>query len=159
MKTLRVVACLLIATSLSAKPAVKRPKILGIADVSYFVSDLAKSRAFYEDFLGYQEAFTLPNDSGGVRVAFVKINDHQFLELDNEKDRGEGQLEHTGFYTDNAEQMRRYLGAHLVTVPSAVTSASDGSAYFDVKDPEGNEVQFVQPPQHPNRPEAPTHSR
>jgi catechol-2,3-dioxygenase len=72
MKTLRVLACLLIATSLSAKPAVKRPKILGIADVSYFVSDLAKSRAFYEDFLGYQEAFTLPNWRRAVAMASAR---------------------------------------------------------------------------------------
>ena len=41
--------------------------------------------------------------------------------------------------------MRRYLGAHNVAVPPAVSRASDGSQYFEVKDPEGNEVEFVQP--------------
>jgi catechol 2,3-dioxygenase-like lactoylglutathione lyase family enzyme len=143
MKTLRVLGCLLIATSLSAKP-VARPKILGLANVSYFVSDLAKSRAFYEDFLGYQEAFTLPNSSGGVRVAFVKINDHQFLELDNEKDHGEGQLEHTAVYTDNAEQMRRYLASQGVQVPPKVMKDETGNKSFEVKDPDGHLLEFVQ---------------
>ena len=44
--------------------------------------------------------------------------------------------------------MRKYLHAHGVEVPSAVTIASDGSQYFEVKDPEGNKIQFVQPPAH-----------
>ena len=30
-----------------------------------------------------------------------------------------------------------------------MTKGSDGSQYFEVKDPEGNRVQFVQPPAHP----------
>jgi len=45
--------------------------------------------------------------------------------------------------------MRKYLEAHGVAVPSSVTKGSDGSEYFEVKDPEGNRVQFVQPPAHP----------
>jgi len=59
---------------------------------SIFVSDLAKARAFYEDFLGYEEAFTLPKADGTVQIAFVKINDHQYVELVNEPNKGEGQL-------------------------------------------------------------------
>jgi catechol-2,3-dioxygenase len=30
---------------------VKRPRVLGLAHVALFVSDLQKARAFYEDFL------------------------------------------------------------------------------------------------------------
>src|SRR5947209_13872666 len=42
--------------------------------------------------------------------------------------------------------MRLYLKAHRTVVPDAVTKSSDGSQYLEVKDPEGNRVQFVQPP-------------
>jgi catechol 2,3-dioxygenase-like lactoylglutathione lyase family enzyme len=45
--------------------------------------------------------------------------------------------------------MRRYLAEHHIDVPPAVTRGSDGSQYFEVKDPEGNRVQFVEPPTRP----------
>jgi catechol 2,3-dioxygenase-like lactoylglutathione lyase family enzyme len=99
----------LLCLSLAAQAPVARPKVFGVAHYSIFVSDLAKARAFYEDFLGYEEAFTLPKGDGTVQMAFVKINDHQFVELVNEPNRGEGQLNHFGLYTDDVERMRLYL--------------------------------------------------
>jgi len=144
MKFFRLLPCLLIAVSLSAKPPVKRPMILGLANVSYFVSDLAKARTFYEGLLGYQEAFTLPNTSGGVGRVFIKINDHQFLELNTDKNRGEGQLDHTAVYTDNAEQMRRYLASKGVQVPAKVAADETGDKSFLVTDPDGHLLEFIQ---------------
>ena len=41
--------------------------------------------------------------------------------------------------------MRKYLAAKSWKVPAAVTRGSDGSRWFDVLDPEGNKIQFVQP--------------
>jgi hypothetical protein len=62
----------LICLSLPAQTPPARPKVLGVAHYSIFVSDLQKARAFYEDFLGYEEAFTLPKADGTVQMAFVK---------------------------------------------------------------------------------------
>ena len=107
----------LMCLSLSAQAPPARPKVLGLAHYSIFVSDLAKARAFYEDFLGYEEAFTLPKADGTVQMAFVKINDHQYLELLNEPNKGEGQLNHLGLYTDDVERMRQYLASRGVKVP------------------------------------------
>jgi len=88
-----------------------RPKILGVAHLAIYVKDLDKTRKFYEDFLGYGEPFTLPKKGGGggVRIAFVKVNDNQYFEIFNEADRGEGQLNHISFYTDNADRMLKNL--------------------------------------------------
>ena len=41
----------------------------------------------------------------GTRIVFVKVNDHQYIEIFNETDRGEGQLNHISFYTENADRM------------------------------------------------------
>jgi lactoylglutathione lyase len=68
---------LLLCVSLSGQAPPARPKVFGVAHYSIFVSDLARTRAFYEDFLGYQEAFTLPKPDGSVQMVFLKINDHQ----------------------------------------------------------------------------------
>ncbi len=58
-------------------------------------------------------------------------------------------LDHVGYTTADAEAMRAYLAGRKVKVPARVTSASDGSKWFEVTDPEGNRVQFVQPPAAP----------
>ena len=83
LKRMRYFFGFLMCVSLSAQAPPARPKVFGVAHYSIFVSDLAKARAFYEDFLGYEEAFTLPKADGTVQVAFVKINDHQYVELVN----------------------------------------------------------------------------
>ena len=61
--------------------------MLGIAHMALFVSDLAKARVFYQDFLGFEEAFKLPKPDGSDRIAFIKINDEQYLELFDEPPR------------------------------------------------------------------------
>lgn len=51
--------------------------------------------------------------------------------------------------------MRKYLAAKGWNTPSRVERGSDGSRWFTVLDPEGNEVEFVQPPAHPRPVDAP----
>ena len=97
-----------------------RPKILGVAHLAVFVSDLPKARAFYGDLLGFDEPFTLPKPDGSVDIAFVKINDRQWIELFNQPSAGEGQLNHIAIYTDNADGMRDYLASQGVAVPETV---------------------------------------
>jgi len=52
---------------------------------------LAKTRQFYEDFPRMAEPFTLPQRTVAECGSFSsKSNDHQYFEIFNEKDRGEG---------------------------------------------------------------------
>jgi len=58
---------------LRAADTLERPKILGIAHIAFYVSDLAKARSFWTDFLRYEECFHLNRkDSNDVRIAFIK---------------------------------------------------------------------------------------
>jgi catechol 2,3-dioxygenase-like lactoylglutathione lyase family enzyme len=154
--------------ALFAQPVVKRPRILGVAHVAFFVSDLTKARAFYKDFLGFDEPFGLKRDDGTDRIAFIKINDQQYLELFAERPKDDGQLNHIALSTDNAEQMRAYLAAQGVATPPTATSStppasrtladargSEGSAdkvgkgrtgnkNFTIKDPDGHTIEIVE---------------
>jgi len=126
--------------------SVERPKILGVAHMALYVKDLAKTRQFYEQFLGYGEPFTLPPKGGGpgVRIAFIKVNDNQYIEIFNEKDRGEGQLNHISIYTENADRMRDYLAAKGVEVPAKVGKGQTLNKNFNIKDPDGHIVEIVE---------------
>jgi lactoylglutathione lyase len=130
--------------SLSAQAPPARPKVFGVAHYSIFVSDLAKARAFYEDFLGYEEAFTLPKADGTVEAAFLKINDHQYVELLNEPNKGEGQLNDFGLYTDDVERMRQYLASRGVKVPDQAIRNRIGNKEIAVVDPDGHTLKIVE---------------
>jgi lactoylglutathione lyase len=151
MKPLTVLALMAASLPLAAQQPIARPKVLGIAHMAIYVKDLAKTRQFYEQFLGFGEPFTLPRKGGepGVRIAFVKVNDHQYIEIFNEKDRGEGQLNHISIYTDDAGRMRDYLAAHGVeamgnAAKGPVPKGQTGNKNFNVKDPDGHIVEIVE---------------
>jgi catechol 2,3-dioxygenase-like lactoylglutathione lyase family enzyme len=133
-----------VGISLVAAQGPARPHILGISHTALYVSDLEKARWFYEDFLGYAEPYNLKRDDGSVRIAFVKINEDQYIELFTDKPKQEGQLNHIAFYTDSAEGMRAYLAARGVKVPEKVEKGKIGNLNFTVTDPDGHTVEIVQ---------------
>jgi len=142
---IRLVSLAMVALlALQAGPAPRRPKILGVAHIALFVSDLEKARAFYRGLLGFDEPFTLPAADGAVDIAFVKINDRQWIELFNRPTNAEGQLNHIALYTDSADRMRDYLASRGVTVPDRVAKGRTGNKNFTVKDPDGHTVEIVE---------------
>jgi catechol 2,3-dioxygenase-like lactoylglutathione lyase family enzyme len=143
-KLLLLLVVLMAVAPSGAKGAVKRPKILGIAHMAFYVSNLSRTLAYYKDFLGFAEPYELKNADGSVRIAFIKINDFQYLELFAEPPRNDGMLNHIAFYTDNADQLRRYLISRGVHAPTLVGKGRTGDKNFTVKDPDGHTVEFVE---------------
>lgn len=125
----------------------ERPKLTGISHLSVYTSDPAKAENFYVHDLGAVKGPD-PENPAGVRYFFSATQFVEVLPLPAAP-ASVNRLDHAAFNTSDADGMRKYLQAHNIEVPSSVTKASDGSQYFDVKDPEGNKVQFVQPPMHP----------
>ncbi len=123
---------------------VKRPRILGVAHVALYVSDLQKARTFYEDLLGYQEAFSLKREDGSLRIVFLKVNEYQYLELFTDPPKNDGQLNHVALYTDSAQQMRDYLAAHDIKVPAKASKGKTGNLNFTITDPDGHGLEIVQ---------------
>src|SRR5215471_4888890 len=123
---------------------VKRPRILGVAHMALFVSDLQKSRAFYEGFLGYEEPYALKREDGTDRIAFIKINEDQYLELFAEPPKQDGHLNHISFFTDSAEAMRDYLASRDVKVPDKAGKGKIGNSNFNITDPDGHTVEIVE---------------
>ncbi len=121
-----------------------RPRVLGLAHMALYVNDLQKSRAFYKDFLGYSEVYVLKRDDGSDRIAFIKVNDNQYIELVAENPKQDGHLNHIAFVTDSAPAMRDYLAAREVKVPDKVGKGRIGNSNFNIIDPDGHTVEIVQ---------------
>jgi catechol 2,3-dioxygenase-like lactoylglutathione lyase family enzyme len=141
------VVALLSTTLALGQAADRRPAISGISHISVYSSDAAKTEHFYVHDLGGVKG-TDPENSAGVRYYFSPVQFVEVLPLPA-GNSSINRLDHVAFNTANAEGLRKYLGDHAITVPANVEKASDGSQWFDVSDPEGHKVQFVQPPAKP----------
>jgi catechol 2,3-dioxygenase-like lactoylglutathione lyase family enzyme len=120
-----------------------RPPITGISHICVYSSDAAATAHFYGDILKAHKGSD-PEDPSGVRYYFSST---QFVEvLPLPAGQGISRLAHLAYITPDAAGLRQYLIAHGTAAPSPMHKGDDGSQWFELKDPEGNEVQFVQPP-------------
>jgi lactoylglutathione lyase len=122
----------------------KRPRITGLSHVALFVKDVEQSRAFYRDFLGFAEPYSVNDDDGKLRLTFIKVNDNQVIELFPEREPGSDRLNHIALIVDDAEAMRAYLAAKGIKVPEKVPKGRIGNSNFTIRDPDGHGVEFVQ---------------
>lgn len=120
-----------------------RPRVSGLAHVALYVHDIAASRAYYRDVLGFLE--TRPVEDAGGRPAVVSfaVNGRQSIDLLPEREVGGDRLAHIAFETDDLETMRVYLASCGVPVPDRVIQNRPGLAGFTVPDPDGHLLEFV----------------
>ena len=131
--------------SLAAQSAPARPRITGVAGLAVRTKDLATARTFYSTILGLDEAFTIKNPLGGSDLTTFKINEKQYVSVAPDlKDDSGSRLLFVSFETADARALRTYLASKGVAVPAAVNPDPQGNLSLMVKDPEGNNVEFIQ---------------
>ena len=78
-------------------------------------------------------------------MTYFKVNDHQYIEVFPElKDPKQDRLSHISFETTDAQGLRDYLASKGVKVPDKLEPMGDGNRGFDVLDPDGHDVEFVE---------------
>jgi catechol 2,3-dioxygenase-like lactoylglutathione lyase family enzyme len=137
-----------LAQNASPTSSPKRPPIVGVAHIGLRTDDIAAARKFYGGVLGFQEPFSLdklPEDGTGLLLTYFKVNDHQYIEVFPElKDPKQDRLSHISFETTDIDQLHAYLKAQGVKVPEKLEPMQDGNRGFDVFDPDGHDVEFIQ---------------
>src|SRR6185437_7885692 len=143
MKT--VFLCAFLVGSLCAfgqESNVKRPKITGIDHVVFYTTSPDANRHLYAVVLGLATASPIePGQTerflaGSQWVGYSPAPDPKVT----------NRMDHVAFRTTDCEGMRKYLAAKGVDVPNSVTKLADGTISFMVLDPEGNRIEFAQPP-------------
>ena len=133
--------CILTGSAAMAAAPPARPPITSVSHLSVYASDAAKTEHFYVHDLGAVKMAD-PENAQGTRYYFSPT---QFVEvLPLPATAGLNRSDHIAFNTADAEAMRRYLASKKIAVPKAVSKGTDGSQWFQVKDPEGVTVEFVQ---------------
>ncbi|MGH9587280.1 MAG: VOC family protein [Acidobacteriaceae bacterium] len=140
------VALLAIVSVTAFAQASSRPPITGVSHLAVYTSNAAAAEHYYVHDIGLKKGPD-PENPKGVRYY---VNPAQFVEvLPLPANAGNARLDHIGYITTNAEALRVFLADHRYPVPAHIHKASDGSLWFNVRDPEGNKVQFLQPAPHP----------
>jgi catechol 2,3-dioxygenase-like lactoylglutathione lyase family enzyme len=144
MKPSVVLAAVASAASavLAATPA--RPPITGISHIAIYAAEPGKSERFYVHDLGGVKGSD-PEDPQGMRYYFAPTQFVEVLPLPVGHS-SINRLDHVAFTTTNAKALRDYLASKQITVPATIEAGRDGSQWFAVTDPEGNKIEFVQPP-------------
>ena len=148
-------AAILLATGLlfqlaalhsGAQDKPKRSRITGIDRVRLYVTDVDKSRDFYGKLICVRPGSDLCSDT--PHPCFTVGNQYQTLELEKAPAAGtKNWLAGIVLVTDDVNQMHSYLVARGVTASSISKDSYNKHAYaahFDVRDPEGNPISFIQ---------------
>jgi catechol 2,3-dioxygenase-like lactoylglutathione lyase family enzyme len=142
-RTVKLFKIFLIAATLAGVPATdSSPALAGIAHVAFRVTDVPKSREFYQK-LGLEEAFAF-NDQGKPSVSYMKINDRQFIELYGRADDSQALgLTHVCYEASDIESVRNAYIKAGVNPPEA-KKARAGNLLFMFHDPENQLLEYTQ---------------
>ena len=126
----------------ASQPVTPGPGLAGIAHAAIRVSDLGKSRDFYEK-LGFEEAFAM--DQGGVPTqSFIKINDRQFIELYPQREATQAiGFMHVCFEASDLEALNGFYVSENLK-PNAVRRAGAGNLLFTMTGPENQNIEYTQ---------------
>ena len=118
-------------------------QITGIAHIAYRTADLDKEIAFFQK-LGFEQAFANLSADGTVTESFIKVNDHQFIEVYPPGAASEqmGWM-HVCYESGDLNALFAALDAHGLK-PSPVRKAGAGNLLTVLKDPDGRTTEFTQ---------------
>jgi catechol 2,3-dioxygenase-like lactoylglutathione lyase family enzyme len=116
--------------------------LTGIAHIALRVNDFQKTRDFYHT-LGFEQAFEF-TDSGKLSVAYIKVNDHQFIELiPRTSDSQPGGILHTCFEVADIESLfKAYVARGLQ--PTEPKKARAGNLLFVMHGPDDQLLEYTQ---------------
>ena len=142
-----VFVSLLACSVAAAQTGPSRPRITGIDRLRIYVTDIAKAREFYSSLYGVRLKGSMCLDTSGkcftvgwLRGQTIELEEHQGPDTKN-------LLASVTVGTDNIERMRSYLVSHGVAATEISKDTFEKSvldAHFEVRDPEGNRISFIQ---------------
>src|SRR5215470_743764 len=128
------------ASALAQNSALHRPKITGIDHVDFYTTKADLNDHLYNVVLGLETA-----DPVEPRQTQRYMVGTQWIGYTAEPDpKSINRMDHVAFRTDNCVALLAYLGAQGIRVPGSLSPLKDGRPSFQVKDPEGHVIEFVE---------------
>ena len=117
-----------------------RPKITGIDHVEFYTTKAEANHQLYSDLLGLSSAD--PVEPGQAQRFIVGT---QWVGYSPDPDpKSINRMDHVAFRTENCAALRTYLASQGIQVPESFSSSKEGTRSFQVKDPDGHTIEFVE---------------
>ena len=129
----------------------------GIQHLAMFVTDINRTREFYEQFgFKLKLATEIPNEPEPVKLAFIELNGLtlELVELGGEMrkqvgTREDGRIDHVALNVKDinkayAELTAKGFKALEENAPVFLNIWKNGTKYFTIRGPEGEKVEFSQ---------------
>ncbi len=133
-----------IVLALGSRASAQDIPVVGIANVTFKVSDLSKAKAYYQGVLGMLQAFELKDAGGKTNSVYFKVNDDQFIEVTPTLKPGELVRQARVVFESSDLEKLHALYAERGLNPSTIGKGPDGNPVFRVVDPDGNNLDFLQ---------------
>jgi len=118
--------------------------LAGLAGITFRVSDLDRSRRYYQGVLGFAEAFSLRDAAGRVASVFFKVNDNQFIEVVPGLQSGASNRQvRAVFESTDLRRLHEIYSARGLS-PTAIAAGADGNPVFRVMGPDGATLDFIE---------------
>lgn len=140
---LPLILALVILCAVPFRSFAQTGQITGIAHIAYRATDLDKEVAFLQK-LGFEESFGFTNAESKTTEVFVKVNDHQFIEIypQTEPSQALGWM-HVCYESDDINALVATLTAHGLK-PASVRKAGAGNLISSFNDSEGRVTELTQ---------------
>jgi lactoylglutathione lyase len=127
--------------------------INGIAHVAFTVKDVKRSIDFYCGVLGFKKLFELKFEDGDSTrdwITYLKITDHQFLELfaGGEEEIKTGQkaiaYSHLSLEVSSVAEITESVRSKGIAIDTEPQVGLDGNWQSWIRDPDGNRIEFME---------------
>jgi methylmalonyl-CoA/ethylmalonyl-CoA epimerase len=115
----------------------------GVNHVGIATHDYEAALAFYKDTLGAKEAFTIRNEDGTVRIAYLQLSRDTFVELLPVRADQPAGVRHIGIETDDVAASVAALRASGMAVDDPTVGASKARV-ARIEDPSGVQIELMQ---------------
>lgn len=115
---------------------------LRLNHVGVFATDFNESFRFYTETMGFREAFTVRDDQGNPRLAYLHITRDTFLELAPATGDRVAGLSHIGIWPEDEDAAIALLRQRGVEIADPRTGAT-GTRITNAVDPDGVQLEFV----------------
>lgn len=139
-KTIAVILALIVLCAEASGQL--RPRVFGIAKMTFLVSNESVAKEYYGDFLGFKKAFSYPGPLGTIHS--YKVNDCQFLEfVVDPAARDKDRFVSLSIETESVSQMVDFLRSKGVQVSSPIKDGA-GNTVALTHDSYGNAIEFLE---------------
>jgi catechol 2,3-dioxygenase-like lactoylglutathione lyase family enzyme len=119
--------------------------VIQLNHVGIAVENMDESLAFYTETMGFEEAFRVTNDEGQVGLAYLRVSETTFVELQPANESRPAGLNHFGIQVEGMEAVKAMFEGRGAS-PGETRRGSTQAILSNILDPQGVRIELSEYP-------------